>query len=105
MKVPLLLAFAGLALALVVPTFVQQNTVDPEVRHQIEAAMTKQEEAYNKYDAAAFAAGFMQQAIEFSPGGVAWSRQEIEQRYVPELAAHAAKLVQVYAIGSDICAI
>jgi len=70
MKVPLLLAFAGLALGLVVPTVVQQNTVDPKVRQQIEAAMTKQVEAYNKYDAAAFAAGFMKQAIELSQGGV-----------------------------------
>ena len=86
----------------------EQNTVDPEVRQQIEAVVKKHEQAYNEYDATAFAAGFMQYAVEMSPGGMARGRQEIKERYAPELAAHARKqsfkLVQVCAIGDDICA-
>ena len=107
---PFILTFAGLAIGFAVPALAQeQNTLDPEVRQQIEAVVKKHEQAYNEYDAAAFAAGFMQYAVEMSPGGMARGRQEIEERYAPELAAHAPKqsfkLVQMCAIGDDICAI
>ena len=61
MKMRLLLAFTALAIRFVLPALAQeQNTVDPEVRQQIEAVLRKHEEAYNEYDAAAFAAGFTQ---------------------------------------------
>jgi hypothetical protein len=43
-----------LAISFAVPTLAQeQNTVDPEVRQQIEAVLMKLGEAYNKHDAAA----------------------------------------------------
>jgi uncharacterized protein (TIGR02246 family) len=110
MKMLLLLTFTGLAIGFVLPALAQeQNTVDPEVRQQIEAVLKKHEQAYNEYDAAAFAAGFTQYAIELSPGGVAWGRQEIEQRYTPDLASHPTKqsfkLLQVCAVGDAVCAI
>jgi uncharacterized protein (TIGR02246 family) len=110
MKMSLPLTLAVFAIGFAVPALAQeQNTVDPEVRQQIEAVVKKHEQAYNEYDAAAFAAGFMQYGVEMSPGGMARGRQEIEERYAPELAAHASKqsfkLVQVSAIGHDICAI
>jgi hypothetical protein len=116
MKVRSVVPLIGLAISFALPTFAQeQNAVDPEVRQQIEAAVRKQEEAYNKYNAAAFAAGFMQHAIEVwewssaSASGAASGRQEIEERYAFELASHPTKqsfkLIQVYPIGSDICAI
>jgi ketosteroid isomerase-like protein len=108
MKVRLLLTLAGLAISLTVPGIAQeQNIVDLEVRQQIEAALKKHEEAYNEYDAAAFAAGFTEHAIEMAGGGTAWGRQEIEKRYVADLASHPTKqsfqLVQVYPFGSDTC--
>jgi hypothetical protein len=59
MKIRLLSALAGLAIGFAVPAVAEeQNTVDPEVRQQIEAAVLKYQEAYNNYDAAATAALF-----------------------------------------------
>ena len=59
MNVRLLLTLAGLAIGFAVPSIAQeQNTVDPEVRQQIEAVHIKFYEAYNKRDAAAIAALF-----------------------------------------------
>jgi hypothetical protein len=46
MKMRVLLTLAGLAIGFAVPALGQeQNTVDPEVRQQIEAALTKFDEA------------------------------------------------------------
>jgi ketosteroid isomerase-like protein len=95
-----------------VPALAQeQNTVDPEVRQQIEAAFMKYTEAYNKYDAAAVAAFYTQDAVEVLPetGGAAVGQQAIEKRYAVMLASQPAKqspkLVHMYAVDSDICAI
>jgi hypothetical protein len=63
MKIRLLLTLAGLAIWFTVPTFAQQQSaVDPEVRQQIEA-LVKGDEAYNKHDAAALAAGYTEDAV------------------------------------------
>ena len=110
MRSRLTLILAGLAIGFASPAFAQEkDTVDPEVRQQIEAVLKKHQEAYNQYDAAAFAAGFTQYAIEVSPGGVASGRQEIEERYAPDLASHPTKqsfkLLQVCAVGDAVCAI
>jgi hypothetical protein len=104
---------AALAIGLAVPALAQeQNTVDPEIRHQIEAALLKYHEAYNKSDAAATAAQFTEDAVEIwqgvAEGGLASGQQAIKKRYEAELAASphiTGKLVQVYTIGNDICAI
>jgi uncharacterized protein (TIGR02246 family) len=113
MKMRLLLTLAGFAIGFVMPALAQeQNTVDPEVRQQIEAVLRKAEEAYNNYDAAAFAATYTQDAIEvwsWASEGAASGQEAIEKRYESELASHPAKqsfkLVQVYPIGNEICAI
>jgi uncharacterized protein (TIGR02246 family) len=114
MKIHLLLALVGLAFGFVMPVFAQeQNTVDPEVRQQIEALIVKMDEAYNKNDAPALAALFAQDAVEVwygqPEGGLASGQQAIEKRYAGELGGgphnNSHKLIQVYAIGSDICAI
>ena len=48
MKMRLAVALVGLAIGFALPTFAQeQNTVDPEVRQQIEALLVKADEAYN----------------------------------------------------------
>jgi uncharacterized protein (TIGR02246 family) len=110
MKIRSLLALVGLAISVAAPALAQeQNTVDPKVRQQIEAVLKQHEEAYNEYDASAFADGFTQYAVEVSAGGTAWGRKEIEERYVAELASHPGKqsfkLMQVCPIGDAICAI
>jgi hypothetical protein len=51
MCLPFIVARSIIGLAL--PVFSQeQNTVDPEVRQQIEVVIAKQDKAYNKSDAA-----------------------------------------------------
>jgi ketosteroid isomerase-like protein len=42
----------------------EQNAVDPEVRQQIEAALTNFDEAFNKHDVPATAALYTQDAVE-----------------------------------------
>ena len=54
MKIRLRLALVGLAISFALPTFAQeQNTVDPEVRQQIEAISMTNVDAHNKHEAAA----------------------------------------------------
>ena len=110
MRIRLILTLAGLAVGIAVPVLAQEkDTVDPQVRQQIEAVVKKLEDAYDRYDAAAFAAGFTQYAVELSQGGMARGREEIEQRYAADLASHPSKqsfkLLQVCAVGDAICAI
>jgi uncharacterized protein (TIGR02246 family) len=114
MKMRSVIALAGLAISFAMPAIAQQqNTIDPEVRQQIEAAVKKHEEAYNKYDAAAYAALYTPDAIEVlswqSEGGATVGQQAIEKMAAAEFASFPAKqsftLVQVYAIGTEICAI
>ncbi|HET9376590.1 MAG TPA: hypothetical protein VFO40_16575 [Chthoniobacterales bacterium] len=61
MRICLLVALAELAIGFAVPSTAQkQNTVDPEVRQQIEAVYMKFGDAHNKDDAAAIAALYTQ---------------------------------------------
>jgi hypothetical protein len=51
MKIRLLFRLAALAIGLATPALAQlQDTVDPEVRQQIEAVTKRLEEAYNKHE-------------------------------------------------------
>jgi hypothetical protein len=116
MKMRLLLTLISLAVSPVVSALAQeQNAVDPEVHQQIEAAVLKYQEAYNNYDAAATAALFTLDAVEVvgsemaDAGSLASGREAIEKRYATHFASSPSKsslkLVQVYAIGSEVCAI
>ena len=113
MKFRLLLTLAGLAIGFGAQARAQeQNTVDPQVRQQIEAVRIKFDEAFKKHDAAALAALFTQDAVEvwegYSGGAAASGQQAIEKRWAIELASSptsVSKLVQVRAIGNDICTI
>jgi ketosteroid isomerase-like protein len=114
MKIRSVVALLGLTIGLAAPTFSQdKNTIDPEVRQQIEAALTNFDEAYNKHDAATVAALFTLDATQGwaweTAGGVAFGQEAIKKRYEAELAATPAnktrKLLQVYPIGGEICAI
>src|SRR5215831_7656007 len=102
MKIRLLLTLAGFAIGFVVPALAQeQNTVDPEVRQQIEAVLARYEDAYNKSDAAAIAALYTVDAAEVfekdAAGGSA--------HFASNPGKLSLKLVQVYAIGDDVCAV
>jgi ketosteroid isomerase-like protein len=112
MRLPVTLA--GLAIGFAAPVLAQeQNTVDPEVRQQIEATMAKQDEAFNKNDAAGCTADYTQDAVEVweweTAGGAAVGHEAIEKRAAAMLASNPAKLVrkliQVYPVGDAICAI
>jgi uncharacterized protein (TIGR02246 family) len=113
MKIRLIVALVGLAISFAWPTLAQeQNTVDPEVRQQIEAVHMKFVEAQNKGDAAAIAALFAQDAVQvwygLSEGGLASGQQAIEKRYTATFAAPTpldSKIIQMFPVGSDICAI
>jgi hypothetical protein len=114
MKMRSLLALAGLVFGFTwLGVGQEQNTMDPEVRQQIEAATMKLGEAINRHDAAAVAALYTQDATQvwsfLAEGGMASGQQAIEKRYAVEFASSpgefAAKLVQVYPVGSEISAI
>ena len=113
MKVRFLLTLAGLAISFALPTYAQQkDTVDPEVRQQIEAALMKFEEAFNKHDAAAMATLFTLDAVQmldWGEGGTFSGQQAIEKHYALDFASSppefVEKLIQVYAIGDKISAI
>jgi hypothetical protein len=69
MKMRVLLTLAGLAITPIIPAIAQeQTTVDPEVRQQIDAALTKFDDAFNSRDAAATAALYTQDAAEVWSG-------------------------------------
>jgi uncharacterized protein (TIGR02246 family) len=113
MKMHSVIALVGLAISFALPTFAQeQNTVDPEVRQQIEAAHTKFVEAFNQHDAAAMAALFTFDAVQmldWGEGGTFSGQQAIEKHYALDFASSppqlVGKLIQVYAIGDKISAI
>ena len=70
MKISLVVVPLVLAVSFALSTFAQeQNTVDPEVRQQIEALLMKFGEAFNKHDPAAIAALYTQNAIRSGRGG------------------------------------
>jgi ketosteroid isomerase-like protein len=112
MKIRFLLALVGLAISFALPGFAQQkDTVDPEVRQQVEALLIKFGEAFNKHDPAAIAALYTQNAIRleswWSEGAL--GQQAIQKSYAGMLASMPGEFVghvaQVYAIGNDMCVI
>ena len=86
MKMPLLIIIAGLAIGFAVPALAQEkDSVDPEVRQQIEAELMKYDDAFNKHDAVAIADLFAPDAVEVfgweSEGGAVFGQQAIQKRY------------------------
>jgi ketosteroid isomerase-like protein len=94
MKIRLLLALAGFAISLAVPTFAQQtNTTDPQIPQQrdlrgdpnalaqFNALGLRMDEAFSKNDAVALAALFAEDAVLVAPDGMFFGRQAIQKRY------------------------
>ena len=84
------LVFIGLALSFALPAFSQdQNTVDPEIRQQIEALFTNFSEAFNNHDPSAIAALYTDNAVRsesyWSEVGI--GRQAIEKSYTAMLSS------------------
>jgi hypothetical protein len=113
MKPCLLLALVGPIISSALPTSAQeQSAIDPETRQEIEAALVKYNEAWNKGDAAAFAARSTLDATDvrqWESAGAVSGEEAIEKRYAAEFAAgltnYVSKPLQIYPIDSDICAI
>jgi ketosteroid isomerase-like protein len=109
----LLPALAGLTISFAVPVLAQeQNTVEPEVRQQIEALFKKLDDAYGKNDLAAITARYTQDAVQmisWFTDGTSVGRAAIEKWYRVEFASTPygliSKLVQVHAIGNEISTI
>jgi type II secretory pathway pseudopilin PulG len=118
MRIRLLVAIAivGLAMGFALPSIAQdKNTVDLQVRQQIEAVFLKFQDAYNNRDAATIGALHTQDAIEVRSwpasdrGGLASGRQAIAKRFEADFATNPGKMVnkfvQLYPIGKAICEI
>jgi hypothetical protein len=83
-----------------------KNTVDPQVCEEIEAVFKKLQEAYNKHDAAAFAATYTQDAIELTTDqGPLSGREAIEKRHALDMTSFPGELshelLQVYQVGIE----
>ena len=92
----------------------EKNTVDLEVRQQIEALLVKGDEAFNKHNAAAFADSYTDDAVFVGGGGGSgphYGRQSIEKRMAldmasfPEKVSQSHELLQVNQLGVDVVAI
>jgi uncharacterized protein (TIGR02246 family) len=100
---------SGVGHWLCVPALAQeQNTVDPEVRQQIEAVATQFVEAYNKHDAAAVAALYTEDAIglyDRVSGDLLVGREAIEKDFAGQFASSmqvVRKTVQMYSVDDRI---
>ena len=113
MKIRLVVALVGFGIGFASPTFAkEQNTVDPEVRQQVEAVGMQFVEAFNKRDAAAVAALYTQDAVRVAdwPGGESSvGREAIEKAFEVQFAGMSPravrKSIQMYAIDDRIAAI
>jgi ketosteroid isomerase-like protein len=82
MKIPLVVALAGLVIGFSLPTFAQQkDTVDPQTAQQVRVLAMKYDEAMNKHDAAAIASLYTQNGVKESDFGTSHGRQSIEKSY------------------------
>src|ERR1700722_8469659 len=82
MKIPLVVALAGLAISLALPIFAQQtNTPDPQLRQVADALSKKFNRALNNSDASALAALFTKDAVLVNDTGPIYGRDAIEKMY------------------------
>jgi hypothetical protein len=61
---------------------VETNTLDPQLRQKLIAAIKKHTDALDKNDAAAVAANFTEDGILVTPDGPIFGRESIEKYYV-----------------------
>jgi ketosteroid isomerase-like protein len=111
MKILLLVALAGSAMGLSMPTLAQrQKTINPEVRKQIEAVSTQFQDAYNRHDPAAVSALYSPDAVELrSWRGLLSGQDAIARMFAFDFASSGGKmaieLVHLCPVGNAICEI
>jgi len=82
MKIPLLIALAGLAIGFALPTFAQQkDAADPQITEKLNANIKAYDKAVNNNDAAAIAALYTEDAVFVSDRGPVYGRKAIEKWY------------------------
>jgi uncharacterized protein (TIGR02246 family) len=106
MKRYLLLALAGLAIGLTMPTLAQPNESAPseQDRQQLDALAARYAEAANRHDAAAIVALFTDEGVFVSPEGILSGRQAIEKLYRDTFNAAAVsdtviKATELHVVG------
>src|ERR1700751_5934286 len=118
MNIRLVAALIGWAISFAFPIYAQeQNTVDPEVRQQVEAVGMQFIEAYNKHDAAAVAALYTHDAVRvdnppgMGRGALIVGRKAVEKLFETDFTGswssspRVGKLVQMYAFEDSIARI
>jgi uncharacterized protein (TIGR02246 family) len=111
MKIRFLLALVGLAIGLAVPTFAQQkDTIDPQIRQQIEMARKAYDDAFNKNDLTAMAALYTQDAVQVGPQGTLVGKDAILKGYRDLFnnmhpTDHVNTIERVFMLGQDVCVI
>jgi uncharacterized protein (TIGR02246 family) len=101
MKIRSLLAFVGLAISFALPIVAQETTTpDPQLRQQLETFAKKEDEAFNKNDAAAVAALFEEDAVMVTNRGPIYGREAIEKHLVDlfkhvHFSNHTIKIDQI----------
>jgi ketosteroid isomerase-like protein len=82
MKIYLVSALLGLAIAFAFPSFAQQTSApDPQLREKLVAAIKKHTDALDKNDAAAVASNFTENGILVTPDGPILGREHIKEYY------------------------
>jgi uncharacterized protein (TIGR02246 family) len=84
-----------------------KDTADPKTAQEIRAFTMKHVEAYNKFDAAAVAALFTEDAVQLAPQGLIFGRQAVEKKYADDFQQwHPTSYIvtdhQVNAIGNNV---
>ena len=112
MKIRSLLALAGLAIGLTMPTLAQPNEAAPseQDRQQLDALATRYAEAANRHDAAAIAALFTEDGVLVTPEGILSGRAAIEKLYRDTFNAAAVtdtaiKTTGLHAVGELVWAV
>jgi uncharacterized protein (TIGR02246 family) len=120
MRIPSLLALVGLAIGLAVRAFAQMETIMPDFSgnlagdvkalEEFNALRMKEDEAFNKNDAAALAALFTEDALLVEPEGMFQGRQAIEKAFVDVFQRwHPTNFIsegnKLNAIGNDAFAV
>jgi ketosteroid isomerase-like protein len=79
MKIQLVVALAGLAIGLALPTFAQQtNTPDPQLRQALDAVVKKFDDAYNNNDPTALTVLYTEDAVLVNDKGPIYGREALE---------------------------
>jgi ketosteroid isomerase-like protein len=96
MKLRFMVALIGLAISLALPTFAQQtNTPDPQLRQQFVALFKKFDEVWNSNDHAAWAALFMDDAIEVTNTGPIYGRDALEKNWADQKLQFSNHIITV----------